>query len=462
MSIKQRKMVNFILSIGYYYLLLFVPLFLGCTSNSPDPPQMINLTGEKVWDKTFGGSGYDNLWSIIATPDGGYLLGGQSNSPLSGDKTQDSRGDVDYWVIKIGANGEKVWDKTFGGSGYDQLTTMTTTADGNFFLGGSSGSYISGDKTQVTKGRDDFWLIKINPDGKKIWDKALGSSNGEFLKKIIATPDGNFLIGGHFDSSVSGDKAHSAKGANDYWVVKISPMGEKIWERTFGGSNNEIFTDLVNSNDGGYLLGGYSISTLSGDKTEDSRGGIDYWVVKINSNGDKEWDRTLGGYYDELLTSIVATKDGYLLGGRSDSYVSGDKTQDRKGPKDTDLHSDYWVVKISEKGEKLWDKIYGGDNGETMYNMVATKDNSYLLCGYSASSVSGDKTQAKKGCWLVKITANGEKIWNKTFDVDTGLYGAVSTSEGGCLLGGSSDSAASDDKTQNSKGSDDYWVIKIK
>ncbi|TAE31746.1 MAG: hypothetical protein EAZ91_06430 [Cytophagales bacterium] len=137
---------------------------------------------------------------MIATSDGGFLLGGGSISPISGNKTATKYGSYDYWVVKINANGEKVWDKAFGGSDGDNLTSMIATSDGGFLLGGNSVSPISGNKTATNYGVSNCWVVKINANGDKVWDKAFGGSgyNGDFLRSMIATSDGGFLLGGDF------------------------------------------------------------------------------------------------------------------------------------------------------------------------------------------------------------------------------------------------------------------------
>ncbi len=119
------------------------------------------LIPKKVWDKTFGGSDADNLQTLIATSDGGFLLGGYSSSPQGGDKSKNSRGKDDFWVVKVDATGRKLWDKTFGGSDLDRLNTLVATLDGGFLLGGRSSSPQGSDKSENSRGKDDFWVVKI-------------------------------------------------------------------------------------------------------------------------------------------------------------------------------------------------------------------------------------------------------------------------------------------------------------
>ena len=163
-----------------------------------------NVSAEfKIWDKTFGGSDTDEIISMITTSDGGYLLGGSSNSNSSVDKSENSRGNYDFWVVKVNANGQKQWDRTFGGLGEEKLAGVIATPDGGFLLSGHSGSSAGGDKTENSRGGFDFWIMKINANGQKQWDKTFGGNNTDYFGTIISTLDGGFVIGGNSTSNIS-------------------------------------------------------------------------------------------------------------------------------------------------------------------------------------------------------------------------------------------------------------------
>ncbi|WP_345156320.1 GEVED domain-containing protein [Pontibacter saemangeumensis] len=251
----------------------------------------IDGSGNKLWDKTFGGHDFEDLEAIVTTPDGGYLLGGTSRSGISGNKSEASKGGYsDYWVVKIDGSGNKVWDKTFGGSNYDRLSTIVATLDGGYLLGGWSDSGISGDKSDASRGSEDYWVVKIDGSGDQEWDKTFGGSNYDRLLSMVATLDGGYILGGGSSSPISGDKSEASRGGdyeyggNDYWIVKINGSGIKLWDKTFGGDDDEDFTAVVAAWDGGFLLGGSSRSGISGDKSEASKSFIDYWVVKMTDN----------------------------------------------------------------------------------------------------------------------------------------------------------------------------------
>ena len=223
---------------------------------------------------------------VTNTSGGGNLIVGVTSSPISGDKSEVSKGSFDYWAVKIDANGNKVWDKTFGGSGNDQIPTVTNSEDDGFLIAGYSNSPISGDKSENSKGGADYWAVRIDANGNKVWDKTLGGSGGDGFPTLTNTPGGGYLIVGYSSSAISGDKSEVSKGSFDYWAVKIDANGNKIWDKTFGGSGNDQNPTVTNSEDGGYLIAGYSSSQISGDKSENSEGGNDIWAVKISADGE--------------------------------------------------------------------------------------------------------------------------------------------------------------------------------
>ncbi|MFC5271775.1 T9SS type A sorting domain-containing protein [Adhaeribacter terreus] len=360
-----------------------------------------DANGNKIWDKTFGGSAYDMLVAVHQTSDGGYILGGYSNSPVSGNKTSPYRGGgYDYWVVKTDANGSKVWDKSFGDSGWDQLAALAPTSDGGYLLAGESDSPMSANKTQASKGSADYWLVKIDANGNKSWDKTIGGSSGDYLTTLKAAP-GGFILGGYSGSNVSGDKTQGSQGSYDFWLVKINTAGSKVWDKTYGGPQEERLRRILPTSDGGYLIGGSSYSNTGGDKTSPTKGYIDMWVLKLNGQGNKTWDKAYGGGDEDVLTDIAELPSGELIfSGYSRSGITGDKTEAVRGG------NDYWLVKTDNSGNKLWDKTIGGNLYEFGGHLIQTSDGSLLIGGYSESYPSGEKTSPGNGendMWLVKL-----------------------------------------------------------
>ena len=353
----------------------------------------INANGVKKWDKTFGGNSTDEFRSVSQTSDGGYILGGHTNSGLNGDKTEASKGATDYWIVRVDSLGNKLWDKTIGGSLAEYLAVVKQTADGGFIIGGTSNSNITGDKSETSKGITDYWIVKLDASGNKLWDKTIGGSSQEDLYDLQITSDGGFILGGSSSSGISGDKSQAVVGQDDYWIVKVDGNGVKQWDKTFGSTSSDGLYSIRQTLDGGYILGGECSGAISGDKSEPSKGGFDYWVVKISSTGIKQWDRTLGGSdYDYFGDLNITSDGGYLIAGASLSPVSGDKSTPQKG------YTDYWIVKLNSNGNKEWDKTLGGIDGmETLNSIYEKPDGSIFIGGSSNSGLSGDKSQASKG-----------------------------------------------------------------
>ncbi len=422
------------------------------------------------WDARFGGSGNDVLADVRQTADGGYIAGGWIESDISGEVSHPSRGGRDYWIVKTDASGNKQWDARFGGSGSDNLNTIRQTNEGGYIMGGWSDSNISGDKTQdAWETQDgwatfDYWIVKIDANGVKQWDKRFGGGETEFLESLQQTNDGGYILGGYSYSGISGDRTQGSRGSYDYWIVKIDANGVKQWDKRFGGSESDNLSSLQQTSDGGYIMGGRSESGVSGDRTQSSQGGFDYWIVKTNANGVKQWDKRFGGSDWDLLWKVEQTNDGgYILGGRSASGISGDKTQNSRG------NFDYWIVKTNASGVKQWDRRYGGTDEDWLFDMQQLTDGGYLLGGWSRSSLSGDKTQCSHGgddIWIVKVNAYGNKQWDARFG---GSYAESfdalqQTDDGGYILGGwtnSSNTTIYGNISQPTRGSRDYWIVKI-
>ncbi|RDC64881.1 T9SS type A sorting domain-containing protein [Adhaeribacter pallidiroseus] len=413
------------------------------------------------WNLRYGGNGTDNLTSTIKTQDGGYLSGGYTNSGISGDKTQISQGKNDYWIVKCDKNGKKLWDKRYGGSNDDYLNRVLQTQDGGYLLAGSSLSGKSGDKTEVSKGDRDYWIIKTDAQGNKQWDKTFGGSGEEELVKVIQLSTGEYVLGGYSNSPVSGDKTQASQGSSDYWILKISSTGTLIWDQRYGGGAAETLGSFIQTTDGGFLLGGSSLSGKSGDKSQVSQGGSDYWVVKTDKQGTLVWEKTFGGNSaDEAYSVGMNSDNNYFISGTSSSGKSGNKTQASQGGKD------FWLVTLDEKGTKLWDRTFGGSKDDELRASTYTHQGHYVLAGHSYSDISGDKTQDSQGesdYWAVVVDENGNKVQDLRFGGSgkEELRTVTQTKDGGILLAGRSSSGVSGDRTQPSQGSTDYWLVKV-
>jgi hypothetical protein len=315
-----------------------------------------NSLGTIQWQNTIGGSKIDFLNSIQQTSDGGYILGGVSKSPISGDKSEDSLG-ADYWIVKTDSLGTIQWQNTIGGSNEDALAILQQTSDKGYILGGLSNSSISGDKIENSMGLNDYWIVKTDSLGIIQWQNTIGGSDEDWISSIHQTNDGGFILGGLSRSPSSGDKTKNCLGGDDYWIVKTDSLGTIQWENTIGGSKNDVLNSILPTSDGGYILGGWSVSNTSGDKTENSLGGYDIWIVKTDSFGTIQWQNTIGGNSQDNLRSFIQTNDGgYILGGNSQSNMSGDKMENCLGS------NDYWIVKLTSNYNLIKGRLFADFN----------------------------------------------------------------------------------------------------
>ncbi len=355
------------------------------------------------WQNTLGGNANDIATSIAQTIDGGYIVGGTSPSSISGDKTENSDAS-DYWILRLDNLGNIIWQNTIGGDFGEYGTVVRETFDGGYLVGGYSDSNISGDKTENRIGTGpDYWIVKLDSLGNVMWDNTIGGSASDELRSLEETTDGGYIIAGSSYSNISGDKTENCFGIDDYWVLKLDPIGNIEWQNTLGGSGTDYLTSIKQTSDGAYILGGSSESNISGDKSENIIGLPDYWIVKLSSTGEIEWDNTIGGTGDDVLWSLIQTTDeGFAGVGYSVSNISGDKTENNQGGS-----YDYWLVKLDNGGVVEWDNTIGGSSWDEPLSIVETFDGGYAIAGSSNSGLSGDKTETTQGnydYWIVNLS----------------------------------------------------------
>lgn len=436
--------------------LLNILLVLNCLSVFAQTPAI-------QWQNTIGGSNNDILLDSDKTTDGGYVLVGYSYSSASGDKTENNIGGIDYWVVKVDSIGNIQWQNTIGGNSTDLSRSIEQTSDGGYIIGGESASPISGDKSEneFTQGLFDIWIVKLNTNGVVEWDNTIGGTDNDFLEVLKETTDGGFIIGGTSWSVISGDKIEDTIGMKDWWIIKLDVLGNIQWQNTIGGTKDENIYDVNETDNGGFILIGTSNSAISGDKTEGNIGLWDYWIVKLDSSGAIEWDRTIGGNEDDFGQKILQTSNGgYVVGGYSKSSNSIHKTEDNIGG------NDYWIVKLDSNGSIEWNNTIGGTGDDALTDVVIANDGGFLLGGFSQSSSSFDKSENSFGLsdyWIVKIDSNGIVKWNKTIGGvgEDNLYSIHITNDKGIFLAGQSDSDSSGYKTDDSQGLKDYWIVKL-
>jgi len=280
----------------------------------------LDVNGNLVWEELYGGNKSDVANAVVQTADGGYAVAGWTSSNNSGD-VSGNHGGSDFWVIKLDAAGILLWQKALGGTKGDLGNAIQQTADGGYVVAGSTAS--NNGNVSGNNGSNDFWIVKLDASGNILWQNALGGSASDKASSVQQTADGGYIAAGvtkSNDGDVSGNN-----GNEDYWIVKLDAAGNLSWQQTYGGSKEDIARSIVQTNDGGYFISGSALSN-NGDVSA-SKGGRDFWVVKTDGAGAIEWEKSLGGNADDFAFSSQQTTDeGYIIAGHSNSKNNGDVT----------------------------------------------------------------------------------------------------------------------------------------
>jgi hypothetical protein len=339
-------------------------------------------------NRTFGGIGSDIGTSIQPTSDGGFIILGFTESYGAGKK--------DMWLIKTDGSGIKQWERTFGGGEDDEGSSIQETSDEGFIIVGTTGS--------TGHGSTDIWLIKTNSLGEKQWEKVFGGSKSEEGRSVRETSDGGFVIIGSTESF--------GPGSSSFWLIKTDSDGNNQWNTTFGGPEFDRAGDVRQTSDGGFILTGYTWSYGSGES--------DLWLIKTNSTGGKEWNKTYGGADNDYGTSLVVSLDGYVITGYTWSYSPG--------------NSNVWLLKTDFNGGKIWDWTYGGANADYGYAVHSTSDGGYVIIGESSAGLTSD-------VFMIKAGTLGNQEWTETFDASDREKGidVLQTADGGYMIVGFTD-----------------------
>ncbi len=408
------------------------------------------------WQKALGGKQGDYLFDMQPTPDYGFILAGSSVSTASGVKEEENKGSLDYYLWKMNEQGHEEWQKTLGGDKSDFLYSIGLTQDGGYILGGSSYSGISGDKKDSCRGQDDFWIIKLNARGEQEWQKTIGGAGSDKLLSVQQTADLGYIVGGSSDSPISFEKTENNRGSLDFWVLKLDKTGKILWQRTLGGKYYDLLRSIKEIPEG-YILAGYSNSPKSEDKSEDNIGEGDYWLVKLDRNGNTLWEKTIGGKEDDELTDMIVTRDGgYLLAGSSASPQEGMKTAPNGEG------SDIWIVKTDNNGNIGWQQTIDLGKTDAVSKIIEDKKDEAIMVAGNALSIN-KKGEQESDYVATKLSDKGEMLWKKKIGGDKKdlLQSAVETRDGSLILAGTSNSGKSHDKTVESRGQTDFWIVKL-
>ncbi len=379
---------------------------------------------------------------IRQTKDGGYIVAGTTTSSdgmLIGDLSGSNA-----WVVKMSSGGGVQWKSEIGGSKGDNLYSIEQTADGGYIAAGSS--YSDDWDVPNNKGGLDWWIVKLNNAGAVVWSKSLGGSKDDEARSICQTSDGGYIVAGYTDSD-SGDISVN-KGSRDFWIVKLDGNGTLQWQKSYGGGSFDYANAIRQTTDGGYIVAGTTYSSDGDVSGNHSYGGYtDCWIIKLNSAGNLEWQKALGGPMNEGANSIELTSDGgYIMAGYSSSS-SGDVSA-RFGERD------YWVVKLSASGAIQWQKVLGYAENEIAYDAQQTTDSGYIIVGFKRS------TYINSNYWIVKLNNSGNLVWEKTWggSADDDATSIRQTTDQGFIIAGSSLSYST---LSGHHGWSDYLVVKL-
>jgi len=334
-----------------------------------------------TFQKTLGGTGDENAYSVKQTTDGGYIIVGETNSFTSGNK--------DVYLVKTDVNGNYIWTKTYGGPDTEHGYSVQKTTDGGFIVTGTS----------FGVGGSDIFLIKTDINGDTLWTKVYGGTTYDVSSAVQQTTDGGYIVAGRTSDTGS--------GYADVYLIKMNPNGDVLWTKTFGGQDSEESTSVQQTTDGGYIITGYTLSFGAGD--------YDIYLIKTDANGSLLWSKTIGEAGYEVGNSVQQTSDGgYIVAG----YTS----------------NDFYLIKTDMNGDTLWTKSYGGIDSETCLSVNQIANGGYIMLGYTKSFGIGNKD-----VYLINTNSNGDILWTKTFG-DTTLYregySVMQTIDGGYIICG--------------------------
>ena len=371
-----------------------------------------------TWAKTYGGTSWEEAYSIQQTLDGGYIVTGYTNSF--------GAGNADFLVIKLDSSGGVEWAKTYGGTGYEEAYSIQQTADGGYIVAGWTGSFGAGNS--------DCLIIKLGSVGTVTWAKTYGGSSWDRAYSIQETSDEGYIVAGYTDSfgGVPADSPNVGQiasfsttsinfstyyvASSDFLVIKLDSLGNVSWAKTYGGSNSDEASSIQQTLGGGYIVAGFTDSFGAGES--------DCLVIKLTANGNVSWAKTYGGSNSDEASSIQQTTDGgYIVAGSTGSFGAG--------------NYNCLVIKFNSTGVVEWAKTYAGSSDDEANSIQQTTDGGYIVAGWTNSFSEGDND-----CLIIKLTANGVVSWAKTYGGSSGdaAYSIQQTSDGRYIVAGYTES----------------------
>ncbi len=302
--------------------------------------------------------------------------------------------------------------------------------------------------------------------GVLVWTKTFGGTKEDNGLSLVATEDGGYAVAG-YTLSTDGDIQDKKATDGDYWLLRLDEDGNLLWSRTYGGTNDDRAEKLIQTKDGGYVMVGYS---RSNDEDATTNEGLqDYWIVKVDTQGELEWEKNFGFAGIDRAYSVVETLEGgFFISGFMDVTASDGKGNEDGSRQGTRLSAtehgvgEYWGIKLDDSGKMLWRRYFGGSNNDRSYDVLQTKEGDFLMVG-SSESIDFDVTDSKGSYdfWVLKVSADGDLIWQKSFggsEADI-AYAITETVDNNYIIVG--DARSADGSVTDAKGNADLWAIKI-
>ena len=314
-----------------------------------------NSLGDTLWTRTYGGSSFDEAYSVQQTADGGYIVAGETWSF--------GAGGWDFYVVKTNPLGDTLWTRTYGGSDYDWAHSIQQTADGGYIVAGWTSSFGAG--------YDDFYLVKTNSQGDTLWTRTYGgSSSYDYAYSVQQTADGGYIV--------TGTTYSSGAGLEDFYLVKTNSIGDTLWTRTYGGSNGDWAYSVRQTADGGYIVAGGSYSFGAGAE--------DFYLVKTNSSGDMLWTRTYGGSSYDRASSVQQTADGgYIVAGPTWSFGAGG--------------ADFYLVKTGPENPYYASAYFDPAGGNPILHWIAPQ-----TCDFNIYTTTNGSAGEPPNGWILEVT----------------------------------------------------------
>ncbi|MFX1577092.1 MAG: hypothetical protein ACFFCF_07940 [Promethearchaeota archaeon] len=369
--------------------------------NSPPLPGAL----DPLWTKTFGGPNREEGSYVIEVSGGGYAI--------LGTKDMGAINHRDFWLIRTDANGNELWNQTYGGTGWDVARNLVEVSTGGFALIGVTESYGAGG--------DDIWLVRVDAAGNHLWNTTFGGSGDDNLVyAVVEASAGGFAIPSGTDRFSPGNR--------DAWLIRTDSSGNELWNQTYGGPQDDWADYMVEASGGGF--------TLQCTTTSFGAGGQDSWLVHTDASGNHQWNQTYGWSGNEISTSIIEVSGGgYAFAAITRSF---------------DSYGDTLFVRTDATGNHLWNQTFGGTLQDVLFGIDELSNGEFVLAGWSTSFGAPERD-----LWVVRTDISGNLYWHHTYGGSQQDYGLLihEVTGGGFIVSGQTESFGG--------GLEDIWLLRL-